>query len=153
MDGLSSEVRLNRTEVNNGCLVKGRSSQSGSYKKKKERKKKKEEKIKNSLKSFWGEAARLHLSERAQHTLSPAITTHQTPGFFSPNKSSVVLCVCAETVCIGTRVSECVCVCMCLHSTWSRLVWGLVLMCMRETQVLIPDDSPDCVAAPWVLTS
>lgn len=43
-DGLSSEVRLNRTEVNNGCLVKGRSSQSGSNKKK--------EKIKNSLKSF-----------------------------------------------------------------------------------------------------
>lgn len=38
-DGLSSEVRLNRTEVNNGCLVKGRSSQSGSNKKKKKREK------------------------------------------------------------------------------------------------------------------
>lgn len=38
-DGLSSEVRLNRTEVNNGCLVKGRSSQSGSNKKKEKRKK------------------------------------------------------------------------------------------------------------------
>lgn len=52
-DGLSSEVRLNRTEVNNGCLAKGRSSQSGSNKKKKARKKKKKEaKTKNSLKSF-----------------------------------------------------------------------------------------------------
>lgn len=48
-DGLSSEVRLNRTEVNNGCLVKGRSSQSGSNKKKE---KKKGKKIKNSRKSF-----------------------------------------------------------------------------------------------------
>lgn len=37
-DGLSSEVRLNRTEVNNGCLVKGRNSQSGSNKKKKREK-------------------------------------------------------------------------------------------------------------------
>lgn len=45
MDGLSSEVRLNRTEVNNRCLVKGRSSQSGSNKKK-------EKGGKNSLKSF-----------------------------------------------------------------------------------------------------
>lgn len=45
-DGLSSEVRLNRTEVNNRCLVKGRSSQSGSNKKKKEKR------GKNSLKSF-----------------------------------------------------------------------------------------------------
>lgn len=34
-DGLSSEVRLNRTEVNNGYLVRGRSSQSGSYFKRK----------------------------------------------------------------------------------------------------------------------
>ena len=39
-DGLSSEVRLNRTEVNNGCLVKGRSSQAGSNKKKKRGEKK-----------------------------------------------------------------------------------------------------------------
>lgn len=39
MDGLSSEVRLNRTEVNNRCLVKGRSSQSGSNKKRKRGKK------------------------------------------------------------------------------------------------------------------
>lgn len=35
-DGLSSEVRLNATEVNNGCLVKGRSSQSGSKGEKKQ---------------------------------------------------------------------------------------------------------------------
>lgn len=49
-DGLSSEVRLNRTEVNNGCLTKGRSSQSGSNKKKKkrERKRKKRQKQKTA---------------------------------------------------------------------------------------------------------
>lgn len=39
-DGLSSEVRLNRTEVNNGCLVKCRSSQSGSNKKKRKKREK-----------------------------------------------------------------------------------------------------------------
>jgi len=33
-DGLSFEVRLNRTEVNNGCLVEGRGSQSGCNEKK-----------------------------------------------------------------------------------------------------------------------
>lgn len=35
----------------------------------------KEAKIKNSLKSFWGEAARLHLSERAAHS----VTCHNYP--------------------------------------------------------------------------
>lgn len=73
-DGLSSEVRLNRTEVNNRCLVKGRSSQSGSNKKR----------------GGWGKKTAASLSEgklpdsiclSVQHTLSPAITTHQPPGF------------------------------------------------------------------------
>lgn len=124
-DGLSSEVRLKRTEVNNGCLVKGRSSQSGSNKKEK-KEKKKQAKIKNSLKSFWGEAARLHLSERAAHS----VTCHNypsTPWIFQPQQSSEVvwgvLCVCAWTVsmCIYTTVYVCVCACEGLFwSVWER---------------------------------
>lgn len=83
-DGLSSEVRLNRTEVNNGYLVKGRSSQSGSYFKKRRKKNGKKNKTKTASNLSKGKLPN-SICLSMQHTLSPAITTYQPPGFFSPH--------------------------------------------------------------------
>lgn len=75
MDGLSSEVRLNRAEVNNGCLVKGRGSQSGSNNKRK----KEVKKTKKTAASLSEGKLPDSICLSVQHTLSPAITTHQLP--------------------------------------------------------------------------
>ena len=109
MDGLSSEVRLNRTEVNNGCLVKGRSSQSGSYKKKK---KKKEKRGKNK------KQPQVFLRGSCQTPFVWACTAHSVtchnypsnPWIFQPQQVLCsVVCMCRNSVYRYKSIWLCVC--------------------------------------------
>lgn len=109
-DGLSSEVRLNRTEVNNGCLVKGRSSQAGSNKKKKE---KEGGKIKTAASLSSGKLPE-SICLSVQHTVS----CHNYPStpldFSAPTIpcSMVDVCVCTLGVCMSA----------CVRVAWPRPV-------------------------------